>query len=195
MSTPQTTKVSTLPYMYELEPQASNKTAVSDKPNNTGHAAAHVINNNKAPTRSNKATSSHKQNAATTRTGHNLTPKQKAFADAILDNPTITGAQAVIQAGYDVTTENSARVLASENLTKHNIQLYLANHLEEAERVMIELMRLSKDYATDGGKEGAAYATVALNASKDIQDRIKGKAVQQIEQRSTKLVISIDMTQ
>jgi phage terminase small subunit len=49
-----------------------------------------------------------------------LTPKQQRFCDEYLKD--LNGTQAAIRAGY---SENTAKEIASENLTKPNIQEYL----------------------------------------------------------------------
>jgi hypothetical protein len=55
-------------------------------------------------------------------------------------------------------------------------------------------MRTASSFASEGGRDGASYAAVALNAAKDIQDRVKGKARQQIDVTSTALTFNIDMS-
>lgn len=55
----------------------------------------------------------------------NLNEKQKKFCEEYLID--FNGAQAAIRAGY---SKNSARNIASENLTKPNIQIYLQQLIE-----------------------------------------------------------------
>lgn len=63
----------------------------------------------------------------------NLTLKQKAFVDQYLID--LNGAQAAIRAGY---SEASAKEIAAENLTKPNVQAYLALCMRQREtRTMI----------------------------------------------------------
>ena len=51
-----------------------------------------------------------------------LTCKQKRFVDAFVNNGG-NGKEAIIEAGYNCINDNSARVLASENLKKPNVIL------------------------------------------------------------------------
>ena len=51
-----------------------------------------------------------------------LTDKQKRFVDAFVSNGG-NGAEAIKSAGYNCNNDNSARVLASENLKKPNVIL------------------------------------------------------------------------
>ena len=51
-----------------------------------------------------------------------LTDKQKRFVDTFVNNGG-NGVEAVVAAGYNCKNDNSARVLASENLKKPNIIL------------------------------------------------------------------------
>lgn len=57
-----------------------------------------------------------------------ITPKQKKFADAYLKLDNGTGAALAV---YDVTTNESARAIASQNLAKPVIQNYLMEALPD----------------------------------------------------------------
>lgn len=57
-----------------------------------------------------------------------LTEKQKKFADEYLID--LNGTQAAIRAGY---SENTARQIASENLSKPNIKSYIDQRLQKLE--------------------------------------------------------------
>lgn len=119
---------------------------------------------------------------------HKLTAKQKAFADAILANPKITGTQAAMQA-YDAVSERTAQTIASENLSKPMIMEYLTNKAIEAEYQVFDLMQRTGSLAT----EHPGYASVSLAAAKDILDRVHGKPTQRIESKSTSVTIHIDL--
>ncbi len=77
----------------------------------------------------------------------NLTDKQKRFCDEYLANG-MNATQAAISAGY---SEKTARSIAQENLTKHDIQTYISerqnkvsNKLEVTqERVIKELAKIA----------------------------------------------------
>lgn len=122
-----------------------------------------------------------------------LTRKQKAFADHLLNNPKDSATKAV-QATYDTDSYTTQRHIASDNLTKANIRAYLDIHSQQAENTVLEVMDYSNRYGKQGGKEGASYATVALNSAKDILDRVHGKARQQIDVQSTSVNINIDLS-
>lgn len=101
--------------------------------------------------------------------GVKLTPKQKLFADEVIANPKqplYVSAKKV----YNVTSDNSARQISSENLTKPNIQIYLDKHVSKAKQRITELL--------DSNNE-----QIVLASSKDILDRTYGKA--SIKQEST----------
>lgn len=57
-----------------------------------------------------------------------LTDKQKLFCDHWLSNG-YNGYQAAISAGY---SKDSAKTIASENLTKHDVKKYLRGRMKEA---------------------------------------------------------------
>ncbi len=109
-----------------------------------------------------------------------LTRKQKAFADKIIENPKISAAQAVRET-YPIKQEGStARTMASQNLANPSIQLYLNEHVEKAKNKVVTLV--------DSERE-----EIALNASKDILDRVHGKATQRIESHSTSVNLNLSL--
>lgn len=117
-----------------------------------------------------------------------LTRKQAAFVKELIERPKEPAYKAAEKA-YKVTTQNSARQLASENLTKPNIMAYLNSHAAEAESAVVQVMQKSLGMA-----DSPAHASVALAAAKDVLDRVHGKATQRIEQTSTSVVIGIDLS-
>jgi len=93
-----------------------------------------------------------------------ITKKQKDFAKSYLE--TGRGNLAVIEAGYEVSTDESARAIASQNLTKPNVIAYLESKAEKAAEFVYKL-------AESGENEN-----VRLGASKDILDRAGFKPVE-----------------
>lgn len=61
-----------------------------------------------------------------------LTDKQKRFCDEYLID--LNGTQAAIRAGY---SENTAGVIATENLKKPNVQEYIAERMKEKDKELI----------------------------------------------------------
>ena len=93
-----------------------------------------------------------------------LTKKQKDFAKAYLE--TGVGNLSVKEAKYDVSTDESARAIASQNLTKPNVIAYLESKADRAAERIVEL------------SEQEEVLPVALGASKDILDRAGYKPIE-----------------
>ncbi len=113
-----------------------------------------------------------------------LTRKQKAFADALINNPKLSATRAALQT-YGTPekppTYQTAQQLSHENLTKPNIQLYLDEHVQKAKNRVVELI--------DSKKED-----IALRASDSILDRTLGKATQRTEVTSISMSFGMDLT-
>jgi phage terminase small subunit len=92
-----------------------------------------------------------------------LTRKQKVFADELINNPKQSATSAALKA-YD-TTPPVAAVIASENLRKPNILLYLDKHIDKAQETIVEVM-------TDKNNK----ADTRLRAADSLLDRTLGKA-------------------
>lgn len=92
-----------------------------------------------------------------------ITPKQKDFADKYLE--TGNGSLAVKES-YDVTTDESARAIASQNLTKPNVVEYLQSKADRAAEIIYSIA------------EHGESDPVRLSASKDILDRAGYGAVE-----------------
>ena len=104
-----------------------------------------------------------------------LTPKQKAFADYYIQCG--NGTEAAIKAGYN---KRSARVIASENLTKPNVSEYIHERMKQIESSRIATAEEILKYWTSvmRGEEKDAFG---LDASlKDRNDAAKelGKILQ-----------------
>ena len=74
----------------------------------------------------------------------NLTEKQKAFADDYIIS--LNATDAAIKAGY---SENSAKEIGHENLTKPYIRKYIENRLEEKESARIATQDEVLEYLTE----------------------------------------------
>lgn len=122
-----------------------------------------------------------------------MTGKQKLFADKVLANPK-TPVKHIIKDVYDVKNDRTAEVMASENLRKPEIMLYLQNHAVKAEEGMVEVAEYSKKYGKVMSREGASYAAVAVSAYKDVLDRVHGKAKQTVDVSQTTVHLKLDLT-
>lgn len=109
-----------------------------------------------------------------------LTRKQKAFADGIINNPKASAAEIARQT-YNITDNKTSAVVASQNLSKTNISLYIDEHVNKAKERIVQLIDSDKP-------------EIQLRASQDILDRTHGKAKQQIEQVTTGVTLNIDLT-
>lgn len=109
-----------------------------------------------------------------------LTRKQKAFADMIISQPK-TSATEIVRQTYNVSDTNTAKSIASENLTKPNIVAYIDEHVTKARDKIVSLLEAEKE-------------EIQLRSAQDILDRTLGKATQRTEVRTEKLSINIDLT-
>ena len=116
-----------------------------------------------------------------------LTRKQKAFADALLNDKKISATQAV-KTAYNTTTDGSARIIAHENLAKPNIISYLSNHSDLTEQVITNTI---KEYQSS---DDIKQRSLAVDSAKWVHDKIHGKAKQQIDIRSQAITLNIDLT-
>lgn len=113
-----------------------------------------------------------------------LTRKQKAFADALIADKKISAtkvAQKVYGKPDRDMTYDTASSIASENLRKPEIMVYMQLHSGKAENRIVELI--------DSKRE-----EIALQASKDVLDRVHGKATQRIEQTTKGVIININLS-
>lgn len=122
-----------------------------------------------------------KNSDTTTKQLPKLTRKQANFVKELLKDPK-QSVSSVVKKTYNVSNNNVAAVMGNENLSKPNILMHLQNHSTEAEIRVLEMMKQDED------------KRLAFDASKDILDRVHGKATQRIEQQSTSVNISIDLT-
>lgn len=122
-----------------------------------------------------------------------LSRKQKAFADFLIENPKASQTEAALHA-YDVSTRESASVAATRAMKSPMVRAYLESHSEIAQETVIDVMDVSRKFAKGGTKEGASYAAVAIQAAKDIMDRVHGKPTQRTEVISKNVSVNIDLT-
>ncbi len=95
---------------------------------------------------------------------------------------------------YNPKNKTSAAQISSNNFRNPNIQAYMTKHSDIATEAMMETLAVSRAYAKKGNTSGAAYAGVVATISKDIHDRVYGKATQRLEVQSTKVSVNIDLT-
>ena len=109
-----------------------------------------------------------------------LTRKQKAFVDTLIAEPKLSALQ-VAKKTYNATTQSSAGSIAVENLQKPAILAHLVANSVRAEEKIVSLLEADKQ-------------EVQIQAAKDILDRVHGKATQRIEQTTTGVTLTIDLT-
>ncbi len=102
-----------------------------------------------------------------------LTDRQKRFCDEYLID--LNATQAAIRAGY---SENTARQMACENLTKPNIQEYISERMKEKEKALIADQDEVLEYLTAvlRGKEKDEVLLLSGEARQkkiDTKDRLK----------------------
>lgn len=104
-----------------------------------------------------------------------LTRKQRAFADKILDNPKISNTQAYVEAYGNDNVKTAGK--AAHNLMKNpKVLQYMETYAPQAERRIIELTQSENE-------------RIALDASRDILDRTKGKAIARTESMNVNVSI------
>lgn len=122
-----------------------------------------------------------------------LTRKQKAFVQTLVNNPHMSATEAVRQT-YNVTTDNSAAQIATENLSKPHLLLELSKYDETAQNTLIEVMGNSREFSKLGNTAGSSYAATAITAANSVLDRLHGKATQRLETTTQAVVLNIDLT-
>ena len=91
-----------------------------------------------------------------------LSKKEKGFADDYIETGNGTLA---IKKNYDVSSDNSAGSMATQNLRKLKIQEYIASKAEDASTMIYDL------------SQNGEAEIIRLNASKDILDRAGFKPI------------------
>lgn len=118
-----------------------------------------------------------------------LTRKQKAFADHLINHPKDSATEAAAQT-YNVSTRESAEVIASQNLSRPPILKYLNKHIEDAETTLLNVM-----YNSEKMKDEPQHARIAKDAADSVLDRVLGKATQKVESHSTTVNLNLDLSQ
>lgn len=120
-----------------------------------------------------------------------LTRKQALFVKHLIDNPKASGTAAALEAygkPDKPITYGTARMIASENLTKPSIVSQLERNSSIFESVVVQT---AKDW---GNSEKPRERELALQASYWGHDKVHGKATQRIEQHTTGVTLNIDLT-
>lgn len=101
-----------------------------------------------------------------------LTPKQKAFCDAYIENGG-NATQAAIEAGYN---EKSARQIGTENLSKPSITQYVGERLKEIESQRIGTIKEIQELRSSIMRNAAMLPTDRLKAASDLEKALVIKA-------------------
>jgi hypothetical protein len=112
-----------------------------------------------------------------------LTRKQQAFVNELKNNPKQSATKAVMNT-YN-TSYNSARAIASENLTKPSIISHLDSYKDIVEDTLTTNMIRYKD------SDDIKKVTLSVDIAKYTHDKLFGKATQRTE--NTNLNVSIEM--
>lgn len=122
-----------------------------------------------------------------------LTRKQQAFVQHLINNPKESATKAV-EATYNVGSNEVARNIASDNLTKPNIMLELSKHSATAELVILEVLEQSRKRMLEDKPRAVDWANSARQTADSLLDRVHGKATTRIESTSTSVTLNIDLT-
>jgi hypothetical protein len=117
----------------------------------------------------------------------NLTPKQRAFVDHLVNNPKASATQAASVA-YNASSRNVAKSIATENLSKPAIITELAQYTNLVENTIINTVQ---DW---GNSENTRRREIAVESAKWVHDKVHGRASQKIISESKLVKISINLT-
>jgi hypothetical protein len=109
-----------------------------------------------------------------------LKDKSKQVLDIIASNPKINNTDAYL-AVHKTDNRVSAATNAYKLLQKPEAQIYLEKHIQRAKNRVVQLV--------DSEKE-----EIALRAADSLLDRALGKATQRVEQTTTGVTLTIDLT-
>lgn len=127
-----------------------------------------------------------------------LNEREEKYVEAVLtaDKGTLTKKVQEIykEEGTDITYK-SASVRAAELRKSKGVMNVLQEYEQEAQQGIVEIAKYATTLGKMGGKEGAAYATVGLNAHDKILDRVHGKAKQSLDITTKSVTINMDLTQ
>lgn len=125
--------------------------------------------------------------ASTVRYKH-MTGKQKAMITERLKDPKASNAEIIKRAGYKVNGVQSASQIYLENLKKPEIASRLEPIVDEMEDTLITDVRKFRDSEKLGERQ------LANDTARWIHDKVRGKATQKIEQTTTGVTLTIDLT-
>lgn len=114
-------------------------------------------------------------------TGRKLTRRMKALADLLIDKPELSNTEAYMRT-YKNKSRAGAKVNASHALSNPNMLAYMEAADRGAQEKIVSLSRQGKDNR------------LAFDASRDILDRLHGKATQRIDKQSTGVTVNIDLS-
>lgn len=117
-----------------------------------------------------------------------LTPKQEKMIAERLKDKTAPNYEIIRRAGYNAKTIHAQSQQYLENMNKPEIASRLAPVVDEIEQALITTVRRYKD------SDKLPEVIEAMSNARWIHDKVKGKAVQQIQTTSNKLSIHIDLT-
>lgn len=86
-------------------------------------------------------------------------------------------------------TKLTAITNASQLLAKPEAQIYLQEHIDYAAETVVDVMKNARKQ-----KDNANFQRLAKDAADSILDRERGKATQKIEQTTTGVTLTIDLT-
>jgi hypothetical protein len=108
----------------------------------------------------------------------------KANSRKVLDiiaGQTKRNGSAAYQQIHPNTSQDTAKAAAYQLLAKPEAQIYLQEHIDKAKRTIVDLMDSEKD-------------DIRLRSAQDVIDREHGKATQRVEQTTTGVTLTIDLT-
>lgn len=109
-----------------------------------------------------------------------LKENSKRILDIVASQKATNLAQAYKQIHPDAS-DATAKVNASKLLKKPDAQIYLKKHIDKAKATVVELLDSPKD-------------DIRLRSADSILDRQLGKPTQRVEQTTTGITLSIDLT-
>ncbi len=116
-----------------------------------------------------------------------LTRKQQAFVTYILEHP-LESDTAAARHAYPSATKRTQEQIAHENMKKPEILMALGKANDTVESVLTTVV---EEWGTsDDVKE----RTLAVNTAEWIHDKIHGKATQKIQQSTSVITLSLDLT-
>lgn len=158
------------------------------------------VHDSEAPWNPNDLGKNHVIKMPTTQTGGTpakplrpLTRKQAAFVRYLVEHPKHS-ATAAARATYNVTTDNSASLVASENIRKPQVVAELSKYSGTAELTLIQVMDKSTKMMHGETSRAVDWAVNARQTADSILDRLHGKAKQTVESSSTVVTLTIDLT-